>query len=76
MLKYLPEKAERTIELGGGNDGFAKLVKAGANAEVWGVEYVAQEGAEAGKVLDKAFAGPIEENIQYLHDFYFSSRLL
>lgn len=71
MLQYLPRKVGRVIEVGCGNGAFAKVVKDKTGAEVWGMEYVAREAAEAGKVIDKAFAGPCEENIDKLPQEYF-----
>ena len=71
MLKYLPDKVEKIIEVGCGDGGFAKVVKDKTDAEVWGVEYVAEEAARAGKVIDRAFAGPIEENLHRLPDSNF-----
>lgn len=71
MLKYLPENVEKIIEVGCGDGSFGELLKEKANAEVWGVEYVEEEALKAKKVLDEAFAGPIEENFENLPDNYF-----
>lgn len=71
MLKYLPEKAGTIVEVGCGNGAFASLVKERTGAEVWGVEYMSSEAAKAEKVIDKAFAGPIESNLENLPDNFF-----
>lgn len=71
MLKYLPEKVNTMVEVGCGNGAFASIVKERTGAEVWGVEYMPEEAAEAKKVIDKAFAGPIEDNLQNLPDNFF-----
>ena len=71
MLKYLPQKVNRLIEVGCGNGGFASLIKNKTGAEVWGVEYMPREAAQADKLIDRAFAGPIEENLKNLPENYF-----
>lgn len=71
MLKYLPQNVKTVVEVGCGDGAFAKVVKENTGAEVWGVEYMKEEAAKAGKVIDKAFAGPIEDNLHKLPEHYF-----
>lgn len=71
MLKYLPEKVNTMIEVGCGDGSFARIVKEKTGAEVWGVEYMHSEAAKAAEIIDKAFKGPIENNLSNLPDNYF-----
>lgn len=71
MLKYLPQDANKIIDVGCGNGAFAKVVKEKTNAEVWGVEYMQKEADVAKNVLDKVFAGPIESNLDALPQDFF-----
>ncbi len=71
MLKYLPENPGKIMDVGCGNGAFAKVVKEKTGAEVWGMEYVTREAAEAAKMLERVFAGRCEDNIDELPDSYF-----
>ncbi|HET8838656.1 MAG TPA: class I SAM-dependent methyltransferase [Flavobacteriaceae bacterium] len=71
MLKYMPEKPKRVMDVGCGRGTFAAVVKEKTNAEVWGLEFMEAEAKEAEKVIDKVFAGPCENNIDKLPDNYF-----
>ncbi|MEG9328822.1 class I SAM-dependent methyltransferase [Salinimicrobium catena] len=71
MKKYLPENAERIIDVGCGNGSFASGIRKESGAEVWGVEYTKEGAQEAEKVLDKVFSGSCEENLKSLPDHYF-----
>jgi 2-polyprenyl-3-methyl-5-hydroxy-6-metoxy-1,4-benzoquinol methylase len=71
MLKYLPDNAKKVIDIGCGNGAFAATVKNKNKAEVWGIEFMEEEGMVAEKVLDKVFIGPCENYIDDLPDAYF-----
>lgn len=71
MLKYLPKDASRILEVGCGNGCFAEEIKKGREAEIWGIELMPEEAAEAEKIVDKIFVGECEKFIDQLPDNYF-----
>ena len=71
MLHYLPKTAKKVLDVGCGNGIFAASIKEKNNAEVWGIELMKDEIAKADQILDKSFAGPIEEHVDNLPDNYF-----
>lgn len=71
MLKYLPSNAKKILEVGCGNGAFAEVIKKQNEAEVWGIEMMANESAAAALVLDKAFTGTCEEHLNDLPNEYF-----
>ncbi len=71
MLKYLPSEATKIIDVGCGNGAFGKVLKEKGNTEVWGIELMPDEAAQADKSLHKVFAGPVEENLDKLPLEYF-----
>ncbi len=71
LLELIINTPKTALDVGCGEGSFAVLVKEKYKAETWGIEYVAEQAAKAGKKLDKAFAGPCEEHIPNLPDNYF-----
>ena len=71
MLKYLPKKAKKIIDIGCGNGAFATIVKEKNDAEVWGIELMEDEAKVAESVLHKVFTGPCEKFIEDLPNNYF-----
>jgi len=71
MLKYLPSGATKIIDVGCGNGAFGKVLKEKGNIEVWGIELMPNEAAQAEKSLDKVFSGPVEGNLEKLPADYF-----
>jgi 2-polyprenyl-3-methyl-5-hydroxy-6-metoxy-1,4-benzoquinol methylase len=71
MLTFLPKKAAKILDVGCGDGTFANVVKKMNNAEVWGIEYMAEEANKAAKVLDKVFSGACESFIDDLPENYF-----
>lgn len=71
MLKYLPSNAKKILDIGCGNGAFAEVIKNKNQAEVWGIELMAEEAVKAKLVLDKVFSGPCENFINDLPDQYF-----
>jgi len=71
MLKYLPEGANKILDVGCGNGAFASLVKQKNNAEVWGIELMPEEGKIAKRVLDKVLIGNCEIRLNDLPEKYF-----
>ena len=71
MLKYLPETAQKILDIGCGNGAFASVVKQKNDAEVWGIELMEEEAKVAVEVLDKVFVGGCEKYIDGLPEHYF-----
>ncbi len=71
MLNYLPSSAKRILDIGCSNGAFAATVKSQNNAEVWGIEYMADEAEKAAEKLDKVFSGPCEDFLDELPEAYF-----
>jgi 2-polyprenyl-3-methyl-5-hydroxy-6-metoxy-1,4-benzoquinol methylase len=73
MLELLPKTAKRVLEVGCGQGTFAAQIKAFNNAEVWGIEYMPNEGEVAKKVMDKVYIGAVEDYINELPDNFFDA---
>ncbi|WP_339757403.1 class I SAM-dependent methyltransferase [uncultured Winogradskyella sp.] len=73
MLKLLQKTAKRVLDVGCGQGTFAVQIKDYNNAEVWGIEYMPEEGEVAKKVLDKIFIGAVEDYINELPDNFFDA---
>lgn len=71
MLKYLPLKPQKIIDIGCGNGAFAEVLKNETGAEVWGIEYMAREATVAKDKLHKVYSGRCEDHIDSLPDNYF-----
>ena len=71
MLKYLPENAQKIMDVGCGNGAFASVVKQKNDAEVWGIELMEEEAVIAQTVLDKVLTGSCENHIDNLPENYF-----
>ncbi len=71
MIRYLPEKVNKIIDVGCGNGGFAQLLKEKTGAEVWGIEYMDNEAQIAKQKLHKVFSGKCEDYLDELPDQYF-----
>jgi 2-polyprenyl-3-methyl-5-hydroxy-6-metoxy-1,4-benzoquinol methylase len=73
MLVYLPKEAKTVLEVGCGQGTFAAQIKAYNNAEVWGIEYMKEEGDLAKDILDKVFIGAVEDYINDMPDNFFDA---
>jgi 2-polyprenyl-3-methyl-5-hydroxy-6-metoxy-1,4-benzoquinol methylase len=73
MLKYLPENANKILDVGCGNGAFASVVKQKNNAEVWGIELMEGEGVIAKTLLDKVLIGNCEIHLKDLPEKYFDA---
>ncbi|MCF6295542.1 MAG: class I SAM-dependent methyltransferase [Flavobacteriaceae bacterium] len=73
MLSFLPLDAKKILDVGCGNGTFAKAIKEINNAEIWGIELMADEAIEAKTILDKTFVGPCEDYIDDLPEGYFDA---
>jgi len=73
MLKYLPKTAKKILDIGCGNGAFASAVKQKNNAEVWGIELMAEEAKVAVHELDYVFVGVCEKYIDGLPEHYFDA---
>lgn len=71
MLEYLPKDANRIIDIGCGNGAFGKVILENREAEVWGIELMPEEAAQASEALFKVFSGPVEDHLESLSDDYF-----
>jgi 2-polyprenyl-3-methyl-5-hydroxy-6-metoxy-1,4-benzoquinol methylase len=70
MLKYIPSKATKILEVGCGEGNFGAALKK-EGVEVWGIEYAPEEANIAKSKLDKVFAGDIMLHLDHLPDNYF-----
>ncbi len=73
MLAFLPKDAKCVLEVGCGQGTFAAQIKSYNSAEVWGIEFMPDEGELAKSILDKTFIGPCEDFIDDLPDNYFDA---
>ena len=73
MLKYLPKKAKKILEIGCGNGCFGEEIKKSREAEIWGIEMMTDEATKAVKVLDKVFVGECQKFLNELPDNYFDA---
>ncbi|GAA0728745.1 hypothetical protein GCM10009430_38100 [Aquimarina litoralis] len=71
MIAYLPDNANKIIDIGCGNGAFAEILKQKTGGEVWGIEYMEEEAKIAETKLDKVFAGKCEDYLDELPDKYF-----
>ena len=71
MLAFLPEGCKKVLDVGCGEGTFVKQIKDKTGAEAWGIELMAEPGAEAKKILDKVFVGPCENFVVDLPENYF-----
>lgn len=71
MLRYLPAAPGTILDVGCGSGAFGYLLKERTGAQVWGIEYMKKEALKAEAVLDKVFAGPCEEFLEELPEFFF-----
>ena len=53
MLKYLPENAQKIMDVGCGNGAFAQVVKQKNEAEVWGIDLLEKKSVISTTVFDK-----------------------
>ena len=71
MLKYIPSKAGRILDVGCGKGNFGAYLRKRNQAEVWGVEYEPLQAEKARTQLDKIFSGDIAVIIDQLPANYF-----
>ncbi|TXD84962.1 class I SAM-dependent methyltransferase [Subsaximicrobium wynnwilliamsii] len=71
MLEFLPKEAQCVLDVGCGQGTFGGQIKNLNNAEVWGIEYMPNEGEMAKSILDKVFIGAVEDFLTDLPNNYF-----
>jgi 2-polyprenyl-3-methyl-5-hydroxy-6-metoxy-1,4-benzoquinol methylase len=71
MLPLVPANAQRVLELGCGEGGFAATVKQRTGADVWGIEFNAEAARQASAVLDRVLVGDADAQIAELPDAFF-----
>jgi 2-polyprenyl-3-methyl-5-hydroxy-6-metoxy-1,4-benzoquinol methylase len=71
MLKYVPETAKRSLELGCAEGNFSELVRKSLGAECWGVEMDRQAAEVAATKLDKVITGDVSDSLSDVPDNYF-----
>lgn len=71
MLKYLPDSAQKILDVGCAEASFGALIKEKNNAEVWGIELNSEIAECAKEKIDKVLVGDISEKITELPDNYF-----
>lgn len=70
MLRYIPAKAQRILEVGCGVGNFCLQLKRN-HCEVWGLEINSEAAEEASKVCDRVLVGSFEDQFQFLPNHYF-----
>lgn len=76
MLKYIPQKREKALEIGCAAGAFGKLLKQEGAHEVWGIELESEAGEQAKKVLDKVLIGDVNLLINDVPKDYFDIIIL
>jgi 2-polyprenyl-3-methyl-5-hydroxy-6-metoxy-1,4-benzoquinol methylase len=71
MLRYIPGRVRRAVDVGCAAGGFGVQIKARFGAEVWGLENNAEQARHAAQVLDRVLVGDALENLASLPDLYF-----
>jgi 2-polyprenyl-3-methyl-5-hydroxy-6-metoxy-1,4-benzoquinol methylase len=71
MLKFIPESAKKTLDLGCGAGNFSELIKAHFGAECWGIEINAEVAEIAAAKLDKVIIGDVNRCLDDVPDNYF-----
>jgi len=71
MLQFVPNTAEKVLDIGCSEGRFGELLKNRQTTEVWGVEPHTASAKFADRRLDNVYVGTVEENIDYLPNAYF-----
>ena len=71
VLPFVPEKADRILDIGCGDGLFGKYLKETRGAEVWGIEYNADSAKRAEANIDKVLSGDVAARLSELPDNYF-----
>lgn len=71
MLQFIPENANKVLDVGCGEGTFGGLIKSVRDVEVWGVEICKDAAVLAEIKLDKVLVGTIEECSKKLPFNYF-----
>lgn len=70
MLAYIPENANRILEVGCGEGVFCNALKRNGR-EIWGIDLDANSAAKAEKIINKVLVGSIDDLIKTLPPSYF-----
>ena len=70
MLKYIPEDAQRILEVGCNDGTFCSTLRR-SDRELWGVELNPEAGEKAKKVCDHVLIGDFNEVFSQLPQNYF-----
>lgn len=70
MLKYIPNEANKILEVGCGEGVFCNALKK-SGREIWGIELDRNSASKAEKVIDKVLVGSIDDLISSLPEKYF-----
>jgi 2-polyprenyl-3-methyl-5-hydroxy-6-metoxy-1,4-benzoquinol methylase len=71
MLKYIPEDAEKILEVGCSEGLFLSSLKESRTIETWGIEMYKPAAEKASKVADKVFTGDFNLIYKDLPSHYF-----
>ena len=70
-LEFIPQSAERILEVGCATGLFGAQLKRRSDIEVWGIEYDTESAEKAREKLDMVLAGDILQLSDHLPDSYF-----
>jgi len=71
MLPFIPGDVKRVLDVGCGEGGFGKLLKARDDMEVWGIEILKEPAQKASQVYDRVVVGDLERDSLDLPEDYF-----
>lgn len=71
MAVYVPEKAQRILDVGCGEAHFGAYLKSKRNLEVWGIELDEEVAKTAEKIIDTVICGDAHHLLDQLPDAYF-----
>ena len=71
MLEFVPQNANKILDVGCGEGIFATQLKQKLKSETWGIEIDNHAAELAEKRIDKVFAGDVTELVNDLPNLYF-----
>jgi 2-polyprenyl-3-methyl-5-hydroxy-6-metoxy-1,4-benzoquinol methylase len=73
MLDFVPNAAQRVLDVGCAEGAFSRAVKTRTGAEVWGIEFDPQAAECAKSVIDRVLVGDANQLIAEIPDNYFDA---